>query len=191
MEPFDEIQAIYDSEKRNQTQKSAEEIVDSARANLKKLKRDQFWTIMIMSVPLILLTYFFYKVGQFGDWKLISGLSLMIGPLLVRVVLEAWSKAKLRRIQTYLSTSEFLESVQHYFEGRKRIQKIFTPIIYLLYGVGIVLFLIAIKPYTSPFFFAYCVDTGIGFWIGFIWVIRYSYRKEWALLTELEQMSEE
>ncbi|MCS5491389.1 hypothetical protein [Algoriphagus limi] len=191
METFDEIQAIYDSQIRNPTQKSADEILSSAKLYLKKLKRDQYFVIGILTLTLTALIFFFYRIGQFGDWKLISGLGMMIGSLVLRVLLEFWSKIGLKRLHTFLSTQDFLDSVKRYYQSRKQIQKVFTPIIYLIYGIGIVLFLIAIQPFLSPIFFAYCVITGLGFWFGFIWVIRKSYRKERDLIEQLSKIGEE
>lgn len=114
----------------------------------------------------------------------------MISSLVIRVILELTSRIGLNRLEIYLSTTEFIKSIQSYLFRRKRIHWIFTPMIYLIYGLGIVLFLIALKPYISLAFFIYCVITGVGFWIGFIWVIRKSYRKEWELLKAMEKMSE-
>ncbi|NVK50992.1 MAG: hypothetical protein HWE09_14570 [Cyclobacteriaceae bacterium] len=190
MESFDPIQSIYNSQRTSTSELSADRVLNSAKNSLRKLKRDQFWTIGILTLTLSILAQYFFKYGQFGTPLLILSLTLMISSLVIRVILELSSRISLNRLEIYLSTSEFIKSIQSYLFRRKRIHRIFTPMIYLIYGLGIVLFLIALKPYISLAFFIYCVITGVGFWIGFIWVIRKSYLKEWELLKELEQRSE-
>ncbi|WP_288372050.1 hypothetical protein [uncultured Algoriphagus sp.] len=189
MESFDPIQSIYNSQRNTTSELSADRVLNSAKNSLRKLKRDQFWTIGILTLTLSILALYFFKYGQFGTTLLILSLTLMISSLVIRVILELTSRIGLNRLEIYLSTSEFIKSIQSYLFRRKRIHRIFTPMIYLIYGLGVVLFLIALKPYISLAFFIYCVITGVGFWIGFIWVIRKSYRKEWELLNALEKMS--
>ncbi|MHA7131056.1 hypothetical protein [Algoriphagus namhaensis] len=156
---------------------------------MKKLKRDQYWTVAILSATLVILTYFFYEIGRFGDWQLITALAMMIGSLVLRVVLEISSRISLKNLQLHLPTSDFLNSIKRYHKSRKKIQSIWTPVIYIIYGIGIILMLVAVRPFLSTGFYTYCVITGIGFWIGFIWVIRLSYRKERELLKGLEELS--
>jgi len=191
MESFDPIQSIYNSQRTSTSELNADRILDSAKNSLRKLKRDQFWTIGILTLTLSVLALYFAQYGQFGTPLLILGLTLMISSLVIRVILELTSRIGLNRLEVYLSTTDFLKSTQSYLSLRKRIHRIFTPIIYLFYGVGIVLFLISVQPFISQPFFIYCVVTGVGFWIGFIWVIRKSYRKERTLLEGLEKLSEE
>ena len=190
MESFDPIQSIYNSQRTSTSELSADRVLNSAKNSLRKLKRDQYWTIGILILTLSILALYFFKYGQFGTPLLIFSLTLMISSLVIRVILELTSRIGLNRLEIYLSTTEFIKSIQSYLIQRKRIHWIFTPMIYLIYGLGIVLFLIALKPYISLAFFIYCVITGVGFWIGFIWVIRKSYRKEWELLKAMEKMSE-
>jgi hypothetical protein len=190
MESFDPIQSIYNSQRTSTSELSADRVLNSAKNSLRKLKRDQLWTISILTLTLSILALYFFKYGQFGTPLLISSLTLMTSSLMIRVILELTSRIGLNRLEIYLPTTEFIKSIQSYLFRRKRIHRIFTPMIYLIYGLGIVMFLIALKPYISLAFFIYCVITGVGFWIGFIWVIRKSYRKEWELLKELEQKSE-
>ena len=190
MESFDPIQSIYNSQRTSTSELSADRVLNSAKNSLRKLKRDQYWTIGILILTISILALYFFKYGQFGTPLLILSLTLMISSLVIRVILELTSRIGLNRLEIYLSTTEFIKSIQSYLFQRKRIHWIFTPMIYLIYGLGIVLFLIALKPYISLAFFIYCVITGVGFWIGFIWVIRKSYRKEWELLKAMEKMSE-
>ncbi|TFV93559.1 hypothetical protein E4S40_15035 [Algoriphagus kandeliae] len=169
----------------------ADQVLSLAKSALKKLKKDQYWTIGILSTTLFFLAFFFYEIGQFGDWILITGLSLMLGSLGVRVFLELLSRLQLRHLQPHQATAVFVEKVHRYYQNRKRIQFVWTPIIYLTYGVGLSFFLISIQPHLSSIFFVYCLVTGIGFWFGFIWVIRKSYRKERDLIEQLSKIGEE
>ncbi|MFC3879413.1 hypothetical protein ACFOSV_04475 [Algoriphagus namhaensis] len=189
MATFDPLQSIYNSQNKRSTDLKADNVLFSAKSALKQLRKDQYWTVAIMSSTLILLTYFFYEIGRFGDWQLITALAMMIGSLVLRVVLEFSSRMGLKKLQLHLPTSEFLNSIQRYHQSRKRIQSIWTPVIYIIYGIGIVLMLVAVRPFLSTGFYSYCVITGLGFWIGFIWVIRLSYRKERELLKGLEELS--
>lgn len=188
METLDPLQSIYNSQVKKSPTLQADQILSLAKSALKKLKKDQYWTIGILSTTLLVLAFFFYEIGQFGDWKLITGLSLMFGSLGIRVFLELWSRLQLRQLQPHQATAVFVEKVRRYYENRKRIQFVWTPIIYLTYGIGLSFFLIAIQPHLSFAFFVYCLITGIGFWLGFIWVIRKSYQKERETLNQLGRL---
>jgi len=190
METLDLLQSIYDSQVKKSSGLQAEIVLSSAKSSLKKLKKDQYWTVAILSATLLVLVYFFYEIGQFGGWNLILALSLMVISLGIRVILEVSSRFRLRRLKPHLSTNDFINSIHSYYRSRKRIQYVFTPIIYLIYGIGIILLLVSVHPYLSSFFFAYCMVTGIGFWTGFIWVIRRSYQNECKLLEELVGMQQ-
>lgn len=191
METLDPLQSIYNSQVKKSPILQADQVLSLAKSALKKLKRDQYWTIGILSTTLLVLAFFFYEIGQFGDWILINGLSLMLGSLGIRVFLELWSRLQLRQLQPHQVMSVFVEKVRRYYENRKRIQFVWTPIIYLTYGIGLCFFLIAIQPHLSFAFFVYCLITGIGFWFGFIWVIRKSYQKELGLIEQLSEITEE
>ena len=56
------------------------------KVRLKELRKDQYWTVAIMSSTLVLLAYFFYVIGQFGGWQLITALAMMIGSLVLTSV---------------------------------------------------------------------------------------------------------
>ena len=191
METFDPLQSIYNSLDKRSTDLKAEHMLVSAKFALKKLKKDHYWTVAILSGTLVILTYFFYVIGRFGDWKLITALAMMIGSLVLRVLLEVSSRISLKNLQLHLPTSEFLNSIKRYHKSRKKIQSICTPVIYIIYGIGIVLMLVAVRPFLSTWFYIYCIITGIGFWMGFIWVIRMSYRKERELLDKLGEINSE
>ena len=161
METLDPLQSIYNSQVKKSPTLQADQILSLAKSALKKLKKDQYWTIGILSTTLLVLAFFFYEIGQFGDWKLIMGLSLMLGSLGIRVFLELWSRFQLRQLQPHQATAVFVEKVRRYYENRKRIQFVWTPIIYLTYGIGLSFFLIAIQPHLSFAFFVYCLITDL------------------------------
>ena len=98
METLDPLQSIYNSQVKKSPTLQADQILSLAKSALKKLKKDQYWTIGILSTTLLVLAFFFYEIGQFGDWKLIMGLSLMLGSLGIRVFLELWSRFQLRQL---------------------------------------------------------------------------------------------
>ena len=188
MENFEQLQSIYDNQKKETSTIQSENILRSGKALVKKLKIDQIWSFSIMTPTLMILIAFLFWVGYYEDWKLNLGLGLMIGSLGVRVFLEIKSTFDLRTIQPHLATSQFLQKLKSYRQGRLQLQKWLTPIIYLIYGVGLILFLMAIKPAFSVPVFIYFVVSGLGFWIGFIWVIRSSYRKEREVLDQLRSI---
>jgi cell division protein FtsW (lipid II flippase) len=165
----------------------AEEVLASAKSVLKKLKKDQYWAIFILSTTLLVLFFFYYEIGQFGDWKLVIGLTLMLASLGVRLFLEFLSRLQIRKLQPHQATRFFVEKLHSYYQKRRQIHFVLTPIIYLIYGVGLILFLVAIQPHLSSVFFVYCLISGLGFWLGFIWVIRKSYRQEREILDQLEK----
>ncbi len=185
MENLDKLQSTYDSQKTSSSSLSSESMMTSAKSAKKKLKIEQIITIVVLGITLIAIALFFSFIGRFGDWTLITGLALMFFSLLIRIGMEYRSRIDLGSIQLFLPSLEYLEKVKSYYKSRLRVQRTFTPLIYITYGIGIVLFLIGLEPNISTGFFYYCLVTGVGFWFVFIWVLRKSYRKERALLKEL------
>lgn len=188
MENLDQLQSIYNSQTKKATTLDSDRLLKSAKANIRKLQIGQLTTTVIISVTVMILFYFFLSVIAYQDWKLTSGLALMSCSLLVRTLLELKSMVTLNGIHPYLSTHIYLSKTKVFYTSRIQIQRLFTPPIYFIYGVGMTLFLLALYPSSSTFLFVYCLVTGVGFFFGFIWVIRYSYRKERELLKKLSEM---
>jgi hypothetical protein len=110
----------------------------------------------------------------------------MIVMLIVRIILEINSTAKLKSIKPDLSLTDYSQKVKTFYEGRKKIHLILTPIIYISYFLGFTMLLPTFKVNFSNGFYLYCLVSGYGFFFVFGYFLIRQIRKELKLIEFLK-----
>ena len=87
MKTFEELQNIWDQQTESNTKPAAADIIKKAEAYTRKIKRNHFWTGIILGLTAIILISYYIWVGAYRQTLFNLGLSIMIAMLLFRVVL--------------------------------------------------------------------------------------------------------
>ncbi|WP_291287909.1 hypothetical protein [Flavobacterium sp.] len=189
MKTFEELQNIWDQQAESDTKPAATAIINKAEAHTKKIKRNHFWTRVILSVTSIILISYYIWVGAYKQTLFSFGLGTMIAMLVFRIVLEWISAEKLAHLNTAVPLLEYSKQAQQFYQWRKKIHYIFTPIIYLTYIAGFAFLLPIFKENFSRGFYLYIVCSGFGFLLFFGLLMVRIIKKEVKLLDFLKNIS--
>ncbi|WP_282132349.1 hypothetical protein [Cellulophaga baltica] len=160
------------------------------KAILKKvnsIKKKQKLTNVILTITVIILVAFFIYIAAYNQSMTTIGLALMITALVIRILIELISTKKIRSLEIAAKASAYKKSVTLYYQQRKKIHFIWTPILIVVYILGFVLLLPSFKENLSPGFFLYIT---ISFPIIMIVLSTFIYKKisfELNLLQQLKQ----
>lgn len=113
----------------------------------------------------------------------------MITMLLIRIALEWISTKKLEDLKTDVNLIEYSKGAHQFYEWRKKIHYIFTPVIYLTYIVGFTLLLPVFKDIFSRGFYLYILSSGYSFLLIFALFMIRLIKKEIKLLNFLKKVS--
>lgn len=186
MTEFNTIQEIWNSQSDIKPKQNASDLIAKAEEQTKTLKHNHYWTIGIISVTVFILLFYFFWTNSHQFNSLTIGLSIMIVMLIVRIILEINSSAKLKSIKPDLSLTDYSQKVKTFYEGRKKIHLILTPIIYISYFIGFIMLLPTFKANFSNGFYLYCLVSGFGFFFVFGYFLIRQIRKELKLIEFLK-----
>lgn len=189
MKTFEELQNIWDQQTEPNLKPAAGDIIKKAEEHTKKIKRNHFWTRIILSVTAIVLIFYYIWVGAYRQTLFSLGLGIMITMLLFRIVLEWISARKFKELKTDVSLLEYSKLTQQFYQWRKKIHYVITPIVYLTYIVGFALLLPIFKESFSKGFFLYIVLSGFGFLLLFGLLMIRIIKREIRLLDFLKNIS--
>jgi hypothetical protein len=191
MEAFDELQTVWNKQPRPRATISSSQMIAKGEAHIKELQAGHWGTIAILTVLILALTaYFIFMDAHFIN-ELTLGLSIMIVVIIIRVFLEWLSVIKLSAIQFHSAWVIFTHQMQQYYEWRKKVHRVFIPIIYISYIVGFSLLLPTFKDNLSVGMYWYVVISGYGFLTGFALLMIRILRKEMKLLEFLRTVNEQ
>jgi hypothetical protein len=137
-----------------------------------------------------LIAYYLW-VGVGGVNMFTMGLSIMVGVILIRIIIELISIKKLSTIKLDTAMTDFSIRMAAFYKWRRRIQSIFVPIIYVSYTVGFVILFPAFKDNLSPGMYWYVVISGLVILIGMAIYVRMQIQKEIRLLNLLKVFNSE
>ena len=188
MTDFNDLQQIWELQSNPQSTITASSLILKAEENIKTIKRKHQGTIAILSISvLILIAYYIYTWN--AHWSLFStGLCMMTGMLLLRIGIELVSARRFRTINPVNSTADYSQQIIAFYEWRKKIHFILTPIIYISYTIGFVLILPALKANLSYGFYLYCLISGFLSLIVLVFIIYGQIKKELKLIRFLKSV---
>ncbi|WP_166920691.1 hypothetical protein [Flavobacterium poyangense] len=189
MKTFEDLQNIWDQQGESNAKPAADDVIDKAETHTKKIKRNHFWTRIILSVTMIILIFYYVWVGAYKQTLFSLGLGIMISMLLLRIVLEWISVRKLESIKADVSLIEYGKQAHQFYQWRKKIHYIFTPIVYLSYIAGFMFLLPIFKESFSKGFYLYILVSGFGFLLFFGFLMIRIIKKEMRLLDFLKNIS--
>lgn len=182
METFNELQNLWNRQPNATGNTSAAELIKKGDAHLKKVRAGHWGTIVIISILIIVLIWYFISMKAYRLNGLSMGLTLMIVVMIVRIILEGMSANRFRSIKPDNSLSTFAMKMQQYYAWRKKIHTVFIPVIYILYVVGFTMLLPAFKDHLSHGMYLYCLISGYGSLTAFAFFLVRILRKEMKLL---------
>ena len=151
------------------------------------LRKQQTIGLLVLSATVLILIAFFFYVSAYNSAIVSLGLGLMTSSLLVRIIVEFISQARLKKLSVTQEVSKYRNALVSYYKSRRWIHYLLTPVIFILYFIGFALLLPTFKQSLSPGFYAYVLYSSIFIFLIFAVFIGIHVRREMRLLRELKE----
>lgn len=188
MRTFNDLNNIWNRQSFSNSNTSAQELIKKADVQTKMIKVKHRWTIGILSITTAILIVYFVWIEAFKMKSLALGLGIMIGMVLFRFILELVSTNKFKSIKLDSSLVEYSHKMRQFYNWRKKIHSILTPIIYFAYIGGLFLLLPVFKQNFSQGMYHYILVSGFSFLMIFSFFIIRQIRSEMRLLNYLKNI---
>lgn len=132
-----------------------------------------------------LIWYFIFYL-QIPKVRVKVAAGLMIGSILCRVLSEMVSHIQLGRINFTSSLKQYVKQFTQFYIFRKWVNFLIAPLTLLLYSLGFIYLLPALKGALSEGFYLYCVISGSLFLIGFSVFLFWNVRREMSILNQMK-----
>lgn len=158
MNNFEELESNWKSQHEIQvTEEGFQELLNG----LRKIKNKQHITNAVLGSTAVILVIFFFYISGYSSQQVILGISLMIGSLLVRVLIELLSIRKLKKMNSVAQSTDFRNGLVEYYKGRKLVHFGWTPLLILSYIAGFIILLPLFKANLSAGFYTYIIVSSI------------------------------
>lgn len=128
---------------------------------IKAIKNKQKITNIVLGITALVLIGFFFYISGYNNNQVVLGLSLMIGGLITRIVIELLSIKRLKKLNTSANNAVFRQGLIKYYSQRRIVHLVLTPIIIVLYIIGFIILLPLFKANLSTGFYTYIVVSSI------------------------------
>jgi len=136
MEGFDDLKIKWNKGKVDLPKTDTDQFMKQVKSTKKATKGAQLSTIIILSITLAVLIYFFTKVAPFQELLSRIGAGLMCGGLLIRIIIEIISLSKASKLSMNLPSEELSNRMVAYYHYRSKIHGTITYVIVALYIIG-------------------------------------------------------
>lgn len=188
MNQIDELQQLWqDQPAAKPAANATASIMQKAAQQQRAVRLRHISTMVVLGVTIAVLLWFFLRYAGNAGTAFTTGMFMMMGSLLVRVLTEYISFRRFQRLSVLHQLKSFQQELLQFYQWRFRIHTIATPVLYGLYIIGFVLLLPVFYQQFSRGFFAYILVSGFGFLAVFAWRLRKEMQQELKLLTALRQ----
>ncbi len=193
MDDFDQLKSTWGKGRENLPQSSVESktLIKAASESKNKSQKAQIATIIILSITLLVLIYFFTEIAQFQQILSRVGVLMMCGGLLIRIAIEAISLSKSNSLNMALNSEELTKRLLDYYHYRVKIHGGFTYTILGLYIIGFYFLTPEFSLYLD-LTWVWIMDIGFVFIaIALFYIIRKSVLNELAALKKFNSINED
>ena len=188
MTTFSDLQQVWHNQPAAKQVPLPDTVIQQAEKHIRTIQHTQRLTVLTLLVTVGVLVLYFIRYGNGGISSFTVGLSMMIGSLLVRSIIELISFRQSQKIDIMAGFQLYTERMIRFYQRRKTILLIVTPASLLLYIIGFVLLLPVFRTVFSTGFYWYLVLSGSLFFLVFSFVLVRSVKKEMQLLRFLHQV---
>lgn len=164
-------------------------IVELAKKRVTDSRKKHAATIAVLGITLFILILFALSVDGKSSLFL-TGISLMIAAIGIRIGVEWWSSVELKKLNIEYESGFYLKQLVRFYQIRKRIHGTFTVVVFGLYVLGFALLLPLFKESLSNGFFIYIIVSGLVIFAVLIYFIGKKVKEELGNLSlTIEELS--
>jgi hypothetical protein len=148
-------------------------------------KKQRMTNVILLSTAAVLIVFFFY-IGAMNKKDVALALGAMIAVLVIRVMVELFSRIHLNNLSTVVSIKGFKGKLENYYKGRIWVHAVMTPVLLAIYSYAFWTLLPDFKASLSQGFYTYIVWSSLVLLVFFSFFIYFQIRKEIKVLKELK-----
>lgn len=188
MTTFNDLQDLWHNQPAAKQVPLPDTVIAQSEKYIRLIRRTQRFTMFILLLTVSGLVLYFkrYSHGGFSGFNI--GLCMMIGALLLRSITELVNFLQLQKVQVTAGFQLYRERMLRFYERRRMIHLLVTPVTMLLYITGFVLLLPVFRTVFSTGFYWYLVVSGSLFFLVFSFMLFRTIRKEMQWLRFLQQV---
>lgn len=181
------FEKLQDSWKNQPDSTATERDFESLLTNVRAISNKQRIMNVVLSITILILLGFVFYVSGYKHTTFLTGISLMIGSLIVRIVIEALSTRRLNKMNFLQRSAQFKQQLIRYYRSRKKIHYILTPLCIAVYCIGFGILLPLFKASLSYGFYLYILLSSIVLLLLFSVFIIKQVKIELRKLRQLQQ----
>lgn len=186
MKEFENLQNLWGSQKEPKQVVQPQRLIAKAEKQTRAIRSKHIITIAVLAATIgIIISYFlwlgFYRINLFT-----VGIATMVVMLATRILLEMRSMSKLAAIKPQQDFAHYSGALIRFYQWRKKIHYLITPIIYISYFIGFVMLLPTFKQYLGAGFYTYIIVSGMAVFFALAFFIIKQIKKEMALLEHIK-----
>jgi hypothetical protein len=181
---FKNIKSEWENQPLKEAPKRGLEMV---KKKVNAIKNKQKITNIVLTITVLVIAGFFMYISAYKEPKVRFSLLLMMGAVVIRIVIEIYSRKKLRKLSVVSNLQRFKKNLTSYYKKRKVVHYIITPLLIFIYSYGFVLLLPFFKASLSSGFYNYIKTSSIVLLVVFCSFIYFQIKKELLALKELQQ----
>jgi fatty acid desaturase len=185
MNSFEELENIWGNQKDNSPKSSPKEMIEKAKNDSEQVRNSFRTTMLILGLTCVGLLVYMLVYKTYLHPVLFACNSLMIGLLLVRIGLEWYSYASLKKVSFALTVKDQLTKTEQFYTRRKQINFVLTPIIFVAYWAAFYYLAPLFKANLSHGMYTYVMVSGVVLFAGLAILIYTSIKKEMKALNKM------
>lgn len=133
---FDQLKNAWQEAKQSQPSANSEDMLATIKNNHRLSRSSHLGNVLVLTATLLGLIAFFYYLAPMEDTLSRTGIALMLGGLLLRILIELVSHSKSSQLDYGLESNRSVKQAEDFYSYRQKIHGPVTIIIVCLYTVG-------------------------------------------------------
>ena len=190
---FNDIKNLWEESKNVQGPPTSdiEGFIKTAQKKMKSTVRSQWTTVLILAITFVGIGSYFFYVAHFKQTISHIGISLMLGGLMLRILLELTSIYLSGEIDLAESALRSNHTTLSYFRFRKIMNGPVTISIVILYSIGFYMLTPEFSLYFNTLMMVLIDASYILAAAIFTWSIRIAVKREMTILSEIVRIQED
>ncbi|RZS93184.1 hypothetical protein [Aquimarina brevivitae] len=173
------------------TSEAIEQQLQKLKAKKKSSAKFHYGNIVVLAATVVMLVLFFYFLAPVQHVLSRVGVGLMIGGLILRIIIEFVSVAKVKKINMADLAVQNLEQTRAFYNFRRVIHKPITIAIFAAYSIGFFMLMPEFSNYFEAWQLIVMNVSYIAIASVLIWIIRKDVKKELKNLSEIIAVKQE
>lgn len=187
---LDDLKKRWDGAKRDKhtSATSTDQLVVLAKSKKKTSLYYHYGNITVLFIVMVMVIFFFYVLLPFKEWLSKTGVAMMVGGLLIRIIVEIFSIRKSKKINVGDTALQATGDTLSFYRFRKKIHGTVTILLVGIYIAGYLLLNPELAKYVGWKMMLFWDGIALIAAVILIWQIRKGILKEMKEISEIIEL---